>query len=53
MVAVCGGALTLVGALYDDDGNSFEVEVGLRRGSGLGSVLLMKVVEVVYLEGAG
>ena len=33
MVMVCGGALTLVGALYDG-GNSFEVEVGLRRGRG-------------------
>ena len=32
-VMVCGGALTLVGALYDG-GNSFEVEVGLRRGRG-------------------
>ena len=52
MVAVCGGALTLVGALYDG-GNSFEVEVGLRRGSRLGSLLLMKVEKVVYLGGAG
>ena len=38
--AVCGGALTVVGAL-DGGGDSFEVMVGLRWGLVLGSLLFL------------
>ena len=40
MVAVCGGAMTVVGSL-DDSGDSFGVKVSLLRGSVLGSLLFM------------
>ena len=40
MVAMCGGALTVVGS-FDGGGDSFGVKVGLLRGSVLGSLLFI------------